>query len=114
MWNFPQILPAQKKYDLLDFVHQDENNNVSIKFGPSLVYNQDLEEEFRTPKCIFRNPEASRSFTSPFTQQSSKKPVIKLQRSASSSSFNSKPSIFLNTMGFGKAKDFRELESIIQ
>lgn len=69
---------------------------MSIKFGlPSLVYhesNQELEDDFRTPNCIFRNPEiAQKSYSAPSkaAQQGSKKPVIKLQRSTSTSSFNS-------------------------
>ena len=55
IWNFPKIHPAPlEKYNVLDFVHQDEDNNVSLKFGlPTKVTpktNQELEEEFHTPR----------------------------------------------------------------
>ena len=106
----------------MEFVHE-EGNNVSLKFGqPSLVYqetNQEIENNFRTPKCIFNGPTTSRKscLGKPLNKNPSKKPVIKLQKTASSihlGSLESNPSIQLNTMNFEEAKDFDELESIIK
>ena len=88
MWNFPQIQLAKKRYDLLEFVHQ-EGNNVSLKFGqPSLVYqetNQELEDDFRTLGCIFGDPMPSQRSCSKKTlnKEPSKKKIIKLQKTAS-------------------------------
>lgn len=127
MWNFPQIQPAKaKKYNLLEFVHQDkETNNVSLKFGqPTLVKkitNQELEEEFNTPtQSYFNNPEMvenpqpnfhRRSFDKP---HNIKRPAVKLLRTNSSSSLGSNPRISFNMMNFEKAENFKEIEEMIK
>lgn len=98
MWNFSQILPTSKNYNVLDFVHQEENS-VSIKFAkPTLVYkntNPEQEEEFRRnehllPSSSQATIKARKSFSSQKEVKppwQNKKPTIMLQRSTSTSSF---------------------------
>ena len=124
MWNFPKIHPAPlEKYNLLDFVHQDENNNVSLKFGrPTQVEHktfQELEDEFNTPtQCLLgkhRTGEQSLPRKSLGQSPSLKRPVIKLQRSTSSASLGSFDShTSLNMMRVEEAESFEQLEAILK
>ena len=125
MWNFLQIHPApQDKYNLLEFVHQDENNNVSLKFGlPTKVEQktiQELEEEFNTPtQCLFtKNRTAEQSYPRKSLEHFSsiKRPVIKLQRSSSSASLleSCDSHVQLNMMKVEAAESFEQLEAILR
>lgn len=120
MWNFPKIHPApQEKYNVLDFVHQDENNNVSLKFGvPTKVTpktNQELEEEFHTPPQHLMDQNHPRRSLG--ISPNLKRPMIKLQKSASSNSlFGSSASEHhsLNMMKIHEAQNFEQLETILK
>ena len=120
MWNFPKIHHvAQEKYNLLEFVHQDENNNVSLKFGrPTQVEQktiQELKEEFNIPPQYFLGKHKMREQTLPRKSlgqsPSLERPVIKLQRSTSSASLGSYTS--LNMMRVEEAESFEQLEAIL-